>query len=282
MYRNLGLFLSFLYYGFHDIIGVIYFRGFTMNQPFIETISSVLTLNDRSLIEMDELFHFREDLKRKICTGISNLEQSLSISFSYSVQDSSDSVTIIDHRKETANQFQQQPKWMIPDENEVYTYRLSRYQHHGKKVFKFEGNKKIKLRAQSFAFDLPQSKNLFFYLTFDDYFNIESVEFVSSTKNIGKFSITKLSLHFLQFNNQFILTYYEYDHERIRDRFKLNIKKYRDRLMSLDDEIILWKLFSNTSDDVKEIIPEYYIPSAYNFKSQEFADRLKVLYMLTL
>jgi hypothetical protein len=250
-----------------------------MTNTFRETISSVLTLSDSSLVLMDELFSLREELKRKICKGISDIEQALSVDFNYSVTDSVDSVTITDHYKEKPSNFQHQPKWMIPNDDKVYNYKMTRYQQHGQKVFKFEGDKTIKLRAKSFAFDLPQSNSSIFYLTFDDYFNVVSVVFVSSTKDMGKFSIKKISL---QFNQQLKLTHYEYKHESLRERFERTIKKTSDRLMSLDDEIILWQLFSNRSDDIKELIPEYYIPSAYNFKTQEFSDRLNVLSMLIL
>lgn len=250
-----------------------------MTNRFRETISSVLTLNDSSFVVMDELFSFREELKRKIHKGISAIEQALSVDFNYSLTDSVDSVTIIDHYKEKPSNFQHQPKWMIPVDDEIYNYKISLYQQHGQKVFKFEGDKKIKLRAKSFPFDLPQSNSSLFYLTFDDYFNVVAVEFVSSTKDMGKFSITKISL---QFNQQLKLTHYEYTHERLRDRFELIIKKPAARLMSLEDEIILWKLFSTPSDEIKELIPEYYIPSAYNLDTQEFLDRLQVYSMLTL
>lgn len=244
-----------------------------------ETISAVLTLSQPDVVVMDQLFSFREELKRKICKGISDIEQALSVSFNYSVTDSVDSVTIVDHYKNNQNNFQHQPKWLIPNVDEIYNYKLSRYQHHGQKVFKFEGNKKIKLRSDSFAFALPQSKASFFELSFDDYFNVISLEFASSTKDMGKFSITNLKL---QFNKQLMLINYEYTYDRIRDRFNLTIKKDSNRLMSLDDEVVLWQLFNNQSDEIKDLVPEYHIPSAYDFKSSEYLDRLNIFSMLIL
>lgn len=250
-----------------------------MSYSMTETISSVLTLDSSQLPILPQITFFREELKRKIYSSISEVEKELSVSFNYSITDSEDSVTIIDHYKEIPKTFQHQPSFFNPPAEPIYKYKMSRYQHHGKKTFKFEGNKKIKLQAKSFGFDIPQSNSSCFYIIFDDYFNIECVEFESSSKDMGKFSITKIKL---KFDQNMTLSHYEYSYDRLRERLKLNIKKEKNRLMGINDEIILWKLMQNQSDDVKELIPEYYIPSAYDFNSIDFKDRMSVYDMSCL
>ena len=189
-------------------------------------------------------------------------------------------ITIIDNYKAPASQFQHQPRVFHYNQNfSTYGCKLSRYQKHGKKIFRFEGDKTIKLRSQAFIFDIPQSNSAIFYINFDAFFNIESVLFESNSKDMGKFSFTKIKLNF---DKNLTLIDYDYSYVELRNKIDISIKKDLNKLMSFDDEVILWQLFNHQSDEVKYLIPEYHIPSAYNFKHPEFIDRLNVLSMLIL
>lgn len=110
-------------------------------------------------------------------------------------------------------------------------------------------------------------------------FTLQSLKYVASfkDKNGNEGAIELL------FNNEFVLVGLSVKVYRInsRDDYLINITKKRDMLSSFDDEVFLLQVELNKNDTIEALLPEFYTPSAYDFNSVEFIDRLEVYRMLT-
>lgn len=121
-------------------------------------------------------------------------------------------------------------------------------------------------------------KNIF-TLSLNKDFTLQSLKYVASfkDKNGNEGAIELL------FNNEFVLVGLSVKVYRInsRDDYLINITKKRDMLSSFDDEVFLLQVELNKNDTIEALLPEFYTPSAYDFNSVEFIDRLEVYRMLT-
>lgn len=135
----------------------------------------------------------------------------------------------------------------------------------------------LNLNCKGFPFTLPQSSKSIFFITFNDDFSIKKAQFRTAFINNG--DVVWLKLYF---NNLLMLEHIEKTYIPRLGGKNIVVIKSSDMLCPFDDEVVLFKLAHNKNEEVKELLPEYYIPSAYDFNTEEFADRLKVYSMLTL
>lgn len=117
-----------------------------------------------------------------------------------------------------------------------------------------------------------------FTLSLNRDFTLQSLKYMSSFKdksgNNGSIE--------LFFNNEFVLVDLSVKVYRInRDDYLIDITKKRNTLSSFEDEVFLLQVELNKNDEIEALLPEFYTPSAYDFNSEEFIDRLKVYSMLT-
>lgn len=121
-------------------------------------------------------------------------------------------------------------------------------------------------------------KNIF-TLSLNKDFTLQSLKYVSSFKDkSGNKGYIELF-----FNNEFVLVDLSVKVYRINssDDYLIDITKKRNTLSSFEDEVFLLQFKLNKNDEIEALLPEFYKPSAYDFKSDEFIDRLKVYSMLT-
>jgi len=110
-------------------------------------------------------------------------------------------------------------------------------------------------------------------ISFDCYFNILKVEF----KLASIIRKTKIELIFGP-TLECISIYFNPDYNA--DYCEHSWLKLSNTLCSLEDELLFFELRTVTDESVKSLLPECYIPSAYDFTSADFIDRLKVFEML--
>jgi hypothetical protein len=206
-----------------------------------------MTLSDNRLKEASNA------VKLKICDSLSILENKFGIKFDFKINDNGRDIVFSSHDN----------------------YKLEAYQTHGKIVFKpvlNDSENEFVLNSQDFKFSIPNAIKSFFIVSFDYDFNITSIRF-SSLKRLqsGIARITVL------FDNDFELNDIDYYSTN-----NSSFNKKGDSLLSFHEESLLFSLLNNDSEEIKNLLPEYYIPSAYDFNTEEFADRLKVYSMLTL
>lgn len=190
-------------------------------------------------------------VQSKILESLSLIENKFGIKFDFKIKDNGKTIVFSSHQN----------------------YTLKAYQTHGKIVFtpSCEDNEFI-LNACNFQFSIPHATKSLFIVSFDDDFDISSIRF-SSLKTLQK-GISRITV---LFNDNFELSNIEY-HSTHGESFKKN----HNNLLSFDEEALLFKLLTNNNEDIKDLLPEYYIPSAYNFHSVEFKDRLNVYNMMTV
>lgn len=134
----------------------------------------------------------------------------------------------------------------------------------------------IGFRCSRFPFILPAPSKSVLTVVFDKYFNISYVEFKSMAKQGSNY--TKLDL---VFNKKLDLESISFQPSTHRNDVCLVELKKAPLLSALSDEALLFKLYLSKNEETKELLPEYHIPSAYDFSSQDFTDRLSVFSMLT-
>lgn len=121
------------------------------------------------------------------------------------------------------------------------------------------------------------SKNTFTLILNED-FTIQSLDYTAAFKNknghLGAIELT--------FNNSLSLINMAVQVYQINARgdYLIDIAKKGEFLSSFDDENFLLNMALNKNDSTCELLPECYVESAYDFKSQDFIDRLKVFEML--
>lgn len=140
-----------------------------------------------------------------------------------------------------------------------------------------KGIQEMNFRCSGFPFTLRGGDRSKLSMSFNKYFDIEFVHFTCMAKKVSHYEKIdvrfdkNIELESINFNSDYPKT----------DTEVFKFQKYNN-IMSFDDEVLLFQLSQNTSVEIKEFLPEYYIPSAYDLSSQDFADRLKVFSMLTL
>lgn len=187
--------------------------------------------------------------KSKICDSLSLIERKFNMNFDFKITENAKNIVF----------------------SSVKNYDLKFYQTHGKIIFKPVHDEFI-VKVNDFKLALPNALQSFFIIIFNDNFDIISIKFTSYKKL--PFGLSKI---IVLFDDQLELDNIEY-YSTSGNSFN----KSKCLLNSFTDEVLLFILFNNTTDVVKELLPEYHIPSAYDFSSQDFADRLNVFSMLTL
>lgn len=131
----------------------------------------------------------------------------------------------------------------------------------------------IEFKCSMFPFSLSSSSKI--TVCFDFYFNIIYVQFQSSKKDMRDIQIINL-----MFNKDLVLESMEFKSLNKRhDAPFIGVKK-SNCLSSLKDEILYFNLYISKDEEIKELLPEFFVPSAYDFTTQDFSDRLNVLSML--
>jgi hypothetical protein len=128
-------------------------------------------------------------------------------------------------------------------------------------------------RCSMFPFMLSSSSKVI--VGFDEYFNIGYVQFQSSKKELSNIQIINLifdknldleSIEFKSLDKHPVLLG--------RGLIKSNC------LSTLADEAFYFGIRMAKDEEIKELLPEFFVPSAYDFTTQDFSDRLNVLSML--
>jgi hypothetical protein len=121
-------------------------------------------------------------------------------------------------------------------------------------------------------------------LEFDDDFNLLTFEVSDCYSAYNEFHKAHFNLNiFLTYNHQLVLT-------KIRTISSMNTKKNHstklfdsEKLVSLpttDELLLLNFLRYSYTQSVIDIVPEFYIPSAYDFNSEDFKRRMVLVEML--
>lgn len=195
-----------------------------------------------------------DSLKSKIFDSLSLIENKFGIKFDLKINDHGKEIVFNGYKSNT----------------------LKAYQKHGDIVFKSScDDNEFILNAYDFQFSIPNAIQSLFIVSFDDAFNIKSVRFSSfSTFQKIQNGISRITV---LFDNFFELSNIEY-YSTIGHSFT----KKHDNLLSFDEDALLFKLLTNNDEEIKTLLPESHIPSAYNFHSVEFKNRLSIYEMMTL
>lgn len=208
----------------------------------------ILTGNINNLVELQKA------AKHKIFAEVQKVELALFAQIPISIVDTAEGIII----------------------NGQYNYKLLLYPYHGKKFFKYIGNMEIRLFCKSFPFSFNSNVEDSFIFKFDDHFNIEKITY----STMSQLSLVQQLI--LTFDKNLKLKNFDY---KSIDRFTKTVnEKIKDEntLSSFEDEIFFLQLKRFKSSDIKELMPEFYIPSAYNFHSEDFKDRLNIYEMMML
>lgn len=133
----------------------------------------------------------------------------------------------------------------------------------------------IKLDCHTFPFYPYQFKNATFSLLVDKNFKLVSAHFK------GRVVIDNIISHFvLKFNHHLDLTELLAQTLGVRVSTKYSIAKEGQQICSLEDENLFFKFFLHNKLDTINLLPEFFLPSAYDFNSVDFQDRLKLFDMI--
>lgn len=122
-------------------------------------------------------------------------------------------------------------------------------------------------------------KNIF-TLTLNKDLTLQSLDYMASFKdkdgNMGSIN--------LLFNNEFVLIDLSVRVCQINSRreYLIDITKKRNMLSSFEDEVFLLQAALNKNASIQELLPEFYTPSAYDFNSVDFKNRMSVYDMFCL
>jgi hypothetical protein len=133
----------------------------------------------------------------------------------------------------------------------------------------------IKLHCENFPFYPYHFNNATFSLVVDENFKLVSVHFKS------RVLIDNILSHFvLKFNEHLDLTEILAQTLGVRVSTRYSITKEGEQLCSLEDESEFFKYYLYSRIDIINLLPECYMPSAYDFNSVDFQDRLKLFDMI--
>lgn len=159
--------------------------------------------------------------------------------------------------------------------NEDFAFVIYRWFKSGKKGSS-SYSAVIKLDCPTFPFYPYQAVNPTFSICVDDDFNICSAIYkglcnVSGIKSSFVLDFDK-NLEFRRIVAQSI---------GLKTKQSYSTDKENGRLGSLSDESLLFKIYLHQhKEEIKELLPECFIPSAYDFNSVDFKDRLKLFDMV--
>lgn len=174
---------------------------------------------------------------------------------------------VLSHFKVTAKD----PYYLCLKNKHLYKYYKRRKNSHDKKLYivnKHEDEVYCAMNISlSFSYDIDFLKIFIprLFIEFDVNFNINSISigFLNmSTSKRAEFTFNK-NFDFIKFT---LNSYIDNTHITKDDNF----------LLSLEDELFILKLKLIPVGIINEILPEFNVPSAYDFKSDNFNERLKL------
>lgn len=136
--------------------------------------------------------------------------------------------------------------------------------------------KPLVFECSPFALSPVNTKQSILSFYIDNEFNILSLCIQSSSIHSNGFHRASLN-----FDNSFCLDSLSYNLSDSVTKMIHEVTKEKQKLNSLKDEILLYKLYQNKDEDMIDLLPEFYIPSAYDFNSAELVARLEVFSMYT-
>ncbi len=168
---------------------------------------------------------------------------------------------------------------IIEKDSSIVIQGKNQYQFTVSKWFdsKINSENHLEFDCLDFPLPVPNIHSSTFSISLNNDFSIAKSEYslTFKGKNRERFSV-KLkfdeSFNIIEMNNQSVAFHLE-------DYGIRKTLKTKEQLCPFEDEIILFKLSINNDKDIKELIPEYYIPSVYNFHSAEFKERLNLFSM---
>jgi len=161
--------------------------------------------------------------------------------------------------------------------NNRYSFKFSRPPFYDNKTVTFEGRKTIEFPCKFSHFNLSNPHISLIIIIFDDDLNIEKFWCELRSKDRVTFDQEQITQ---EFNHLLELIRFEYCYRNLSKDIEIGFIKKENCISSFEDELLFWYLHCNPSEINKELIPEYYDHSAYNFYSQSFSDRLQLLKML--
>lgn len=193
----------------------------------------------------------KESIKQKIHEAIFNVERHFNVKFTYDVIEIDNNIVI---------------KGV-----EDYCFTVSKWFQS-----KINSTLFLKFSCTGFPFTVTNSHKSIFFIAFNDDFDIDNAQFRTSFLNTTG-NVVGIKLYFDNF-----LNLQHIENTCIKDNGKvLYTTKTNSMISPFYDEALLFKLSVNKSQEIKDLLPEYYIPSAYNFQSEDFKDRLAVYEMMT-
>lgn len=127
-----------------------------------------------------------------------------------------------------------------------------------------------------FSFEQDDYQKLFVYFEKD---KPNSYVFSTSTNNKNKPPKNMVCKTYLLSVTADLKLKYSIYKEETNSFTKINIEKRDPVLSSFEDELLYMRL-THTKEDLTSVLPELYTPSAYNFKSEEFNQRLELANIL--
>jgi len=130
----------------------------------------------------------------------------------------------------------------------------------------------ISFLVYDYAFSLKNKCK--FTVEFDSNLNFLTLSILSSRLNKSRTKFSFLSLNFDTNLNCSSIEHIDQDND-------YNLSKTVDTLSTYEDELMLFKIYESNRETLINDFPEFYIPAAYDFQSEQFANRIKVFLMLT-
>jgi hypothetical protein len=163
--------------------------------------------------------------------------------------------------------------------NNRYFYHFVEHHCNGREYFKIKGLKNITLPCIFNNFTLKNPHLSHITIFFDDDFKIESL--ICESRNKDRLN-NDVKIIFQGFNHLLQLNWLEYKFINVLTNIHTGFIRKDNALSSFEDESFFWKLFTHQIAENNELIPEFYVPSAYDFNSDDFKNRMTVYDMLCI
>lgn len=133
-------------------------------------------------------------------------------------------------------------------------------------------NHSIKFKVKFYDFSLSNESE--FIIHFNSNLELENLTVMSTRKDFSK---KELQFLVLTFDKSLKLLSVHHT-----NNFQQNlIEKHDSMLLPYSDELQLFRIRESDKNELLDDFPEFYIPSAYNFESEDFKNRLAVYEMMT-
>jgi hypothetical protein len=197
-----------------------------------------------------------------------------------------ESLTDLYFHYSTENEHFKHSKYIISDSSNIKIFELELYEYNDYNTIslKFEQQQEILKRINLTTYD---KKNLYRYCTL--YFD-KKYDFLHLSISDGLEIITdKLKYSFD------IFIWFDFDINLDLQRIKVSgythsgtvllfdINKSKETFLPIEDELLLIEFLQyQYNDDIVSYVPEFYIPSAYTFNSDEFNIRISLAKMMII